>query len=75
MRRAVKRADAAIRSIDELLSSRKLQRATRLGLLKLRRELQELRVECDVGKVDLVTIAFRWAIVFSKLQDIFDRFF
>jgi ATP-dependent Clp protease ATP-binding subunit ClpA len=75
MTRAARRADTAIRLIDELLSSRKLQRATRLGLLKLRRELQELRKERDVGTRDLTSELVRWSVIITKLYAILDRLF
>jgi hypothetical protein len=61
--------------VDELLSSRKLQRATRLKLLELRRELQELRGERGVGKQDLPSSAVRWAMIIAKLYEVLDRFF
>lgn len=73
MKRATKRADIALRLVDELLSSRKLQRTTRLALLKLRRELQEIREERDVGKRDFAGIAMRWAVIVAKLYEILDR--
>lgn len=73
MKRATQRADSALRLIDELLSGRKLQRSTRLALLKLRRELQEIREERDVGRRDLVRDALRWAVAVTRLYEIFDR--
>lgn len=73
MNRATKRADSAIRLVDELLSGGKLQRSKRLMLLRLRRELQQLRQDCDVGKGDLVTASFRWVILLTKLYEFLDR--
>jgi ATP-dependent Clp protease ATP-binding subunit ClpA len=75
MKRAQRRADAAIRLIDELLSSRKLQRSTRSKLLELRRELQELSKERDVGKRDLGLLALQWAAIAARLYEILDLFF
>jgi ATP-dependent Clp protease ATP-binding subunit ClpA len=75
MKRAEKRADAAIRLVDELLSSKKLQRSARMKLLRLRRELQELREERDVGRRDVAMLAIRWAMVITKLHDVLEHFF
>lgn len=74
MNRAKQRADTAIRLVDELLSGRGLQRSKRKTLLMLRRELQELRDECDVGKRDHTAVALRWAILIVRLYEFLDGF-